>query len=120
MVKHRLVVVMSPRIRDRPGLCTVVSLSTTPPVPCMPYHCMIDIRPRLPPPFKSDDVWVKGDMIYAVGFHRLNLVRIGKDETGKREYYRHALGANDITRIRRCILNSMGLANLTKHLDSHT
>lgn len=36
MVKRRLVVVISPRIKARPGLCTVVALSTTLPKPVWP------------------------------------------------------------------------------------
>ena len=39
MVKRRPVVVISPKIRARPGLCTVVALSTTVPAPVMDYHC---------------------------------------------------------------------------------
>lgn len=73
MVKRRPVVVLSPKIAARPGLCTVVALSETEPHPRLPYHCQIDIRPKLPDGFNSDGVWVKGDMIYAVGFTVLTL-----------------------------------------------
>lgn len=38
MVKRRPVVVISPKIAARPGLCMIVSLSTTPPDPVMQYH----------------------------------------------------------------------------------
>jgi len=120
MIKHRLVVVLSPKIRGRPGLCTVVALSTTPPIPEMPYHCTIDIRPRLPAHFQSDGIWVKGDMIYAAGFHRLDFIRRGKDATGKRLYYNHLISREDMNRIRACVLSGIGLSNLTKHLASHT
>jgi mRNA interferase MazF len=71
MVKRRPVVVISPKIRQRPKLCTIVALSTTAPYPVMPYHCQIDIEPDLPMPLASRGLWVKGDMINAVGFHRL-------------------------------------------------
>lgn len=116
MVKRRLVVVLSPKIQARPGLCTVVSLSTTPPNPAMPYHCQIDIRPVLPAKYVSDGVWVKGDMVYAVGFHRLDLVRTGKDIYGNRNYYFSCLSADNIKKIRECVLHGMGLSALTKHL----
>ena len=86
MVKPRCVVVLTPKIKARPGLCTVVCLSTKPPDPVMPYHCQIDINPPLPKQWDSKGVWVKGDMIYAVGFHRLELIRMGKDRTGTRIY----------------------------------
>ena len=87
MVKVRPVVVISPKISGRPGLCTIVALSTTPPNPKMPFHDQISIVPRLPYPWDAESVWVKGDMIYAIGFHRLDLIRVGKDRNGKRIYH---------------------------------
>jgi uncharacterized protein YifN (PemK superfamily) len=116
MVKRRPVVVVSPRIRARPGLCTVVALSTEPPDPIMPYHCRIDLRPRLPHPWSSDGVWVKGDMINVVGFHRLDLVRLGKDEFGKRSYLLEPLDEATIRAIRACLLRALGLSTLTNSL----
>ena len=116
MVKRRPVVVLSPKIAARPWLCTVVALSTYPPDPIMPYHCQIDIRPRLPRPFESDGVWVKGDMVYSVGFHRLDLIRIGKDRHGKKIYRYDPLTSENIKKIRICVLRGMGMSVLTKHL----
>jgi uncharacterized protein YifN (PemK superfamily) len=116
MAKRRPVVIISPRMAGRPFLCTVVALSTTAPRPVMPYHCQIDLRPRLPPPLQSDGVWVKGDMVNAVGFHRLDLIRLGKDRNGKRIYLYDPLSADTIKKIRACMLRAMGLAVLTKSL----
>jgi uncharacterized protein YifN (PemK superfamily) len=116
MVKRRPAVVISPKIVARPYLCTVVALSTDPPDPIMPYHCQIDIRPQLPRPWSSDGVWVKGDMINAVGFHRLDLMRFGKDVTGKRNYLLDPLSEDNIKKIRACVLRAMGLSVLTKNL----
>jgi len=53
----------------------------------MSYHCQIDIRPELPDWMRSDGVWVKGDMISSVAFHRLDFIRLGK----------HSMGAGNIT-----------------------
>lgn len=116
MVKRRPVVVLSLKIAARPFLCTVVALSTKRPEPVMPYHCQVDLRPRLPPPFISDGVWVKGDMINTVGFHRLDLIRLGKDRRGKRMYLYQPLTADTVKKIRACVLRAMGLPTLTKHL----
>ncbi|TNE59577.1 MAG: type II toxin-antitoxin system PemK/MazF family toxin [Alphaproteobacteria bacterium] len=116
MVKRRPVVVISPKIAARPGLCTVVCLSTTAPENVMPYHCQIDIRPKLPTGFDSDGVWVKGDMIYSVALNRLDFFRFRKSETGKRQYYYDALSDYNIKRIRQCVLQGMGMSALTKHL----
>jgi mRNA interferase MazF len=78
MVKPRCVIVLSPRIRTRAKLCTVVCLSSTAPNVKQQYHCQLDISPELPSPWSSKGVWVKGDMIYSIGFHRLNLIRLQK------------------------------------------
>ncbi len=116
MVKHRPVVVISPKIVARPGLCTVVALSTTAPDPVMQYHRQIDIRPRLPARWDSDGVWVKGDMIAAVGFHRLDFLRYGKDVQGRRLYHYSPVSDENLRVIRACVLSGMGLAQLTKSL----
>jgi mRNA interferase MazF len=116
MVKRRPVVVVSPKIASRPGLCTVVALSTTAPDPVMSYHAQIDIRPKLPEPFQSDGIWVKGDMVNAVGFHRLDFIRLGKDKNGKRKYLYDPLSDEIIKKIRECMMHALGLAQLTKHL----
>jgi uncharacterized protein YifN (PemK superfamily) len=116
MTKHRLVVVLSPEIKSRPRLCTVVALSTTPPKQVMPYHVQIDISPSLPKNYTSNGVWVKGDMIYSVGFHRLDLIRTGRIIGGKREYYWNRLSESQLNQINKCVLHGMGLSTLTKHL----
>ena len=116
MVKPRCVIVLSPRIEKRAKLCTVVCLSTTDPRHVMPFHCRLDIRPALPRPWDSKGVWVKGDMVYSIGFHRLNLLRIGKDRAGKRVYRMDTLSAEQMKVVRCCVLRGLGLANLTKHL----
>jgi mRNA interferase MazF len=116
MVKRRPVVVISPKIGGRPGLCTVVALSATAPAPVMRYHCQIDIEPALPAPLSSKGLWVKGDMVNAVGLHRLDLIRLEKNFRGKKQYRYDPVSAEQLTEIRRCILMAMGLAGLTKHL----
>lgn len=115
MTKRRPVVVLSPKIAARPNLCTVVSLSTTPPAPILAYHCKIEV-PGLPAPWDGRETWVKGDMIYAVGFHRLDFFRLGKDARGKRQYLYKPLSNEAISEIRACVLKGLGLSLLTKHL----
>ncbi|QJE74113.1 type II toxin-antitoxin system PemK/MazF family toxin [Aerophototrophica crusticola] len=116
MVKRRPVIVVSPKISTRPGLCTVVALSTTEPRPKMPFHCEIDLDPPLPPPWGDTTRWVKGDMVCAVGFHRLDFIMLGKDMKGVRQYRYETITAADLRRVRGCILNALGLGGLTKHL----
>lgn len=120
MDKRRPVVVLSPKIKARHHLCTVVSLSTTAPDPVMPYHAQIDLRPRLPQRMQSDGVWVKGDMVNAVRFQRLDFIRRGKDADGKRIYLYEPISNENLRIIRQCVLRAMGMSILTKHLQCAT
>jgi mRNA interferase MazF len=116
MVKPRCVIVLSPRIRARAKLCTVVCLSNTAPDHEQQYHCQIDIEPALPVPWSSKGIWVKGDMIYSIGFHRLDLIRLGKDRGGKRIYRMEPISAEQMKLVKCCVLRGLGLSTLTKHL----
>lgn len=109
MVKRRPVVVISPKVRGRVGLCTVVPLSTTAPDPVMRYHLKLNLTPKLPSPFLSDNLWVKGDMIYTVSFKRLDLIRTGKDECGKRTYYYDTLNKEQLHNVLKAVLESLGI-----------
>jgi mRNA interferase MazF len=114
MVKRRPVVVISPQISTRPNLCTVVAMSTEEPHLKMPYHRKLDIT--LPPPWDEGPNWVKGDMIYAVAFHRLDLIRIGRSKDKRRIYSRVQLTYDELIEIKKCVLCALGLSALTKHL----
>lgn len=116
MVKRRLAIVISPPIESRFGLVTVVPLSTTPPESVMPYHAKIVVPFQLPPKWGNRERWVKGDMVNAVAFHRLDLLRLGKDRTGKRTYQLTPLPSGMIAQVRRCVLHGLGLGTLTTHV----
>jgi mRNA interferase MazF len=116
MVKARPCIVISKHMKARPDLLTVVPLSTTPPRPAMPWHCEIEIDLELPPKWSSKTCWVKGDMVYAIGFHRADLFRLGKDQAGRRMYQTAAISAAKFTQVQRCVLAAIGLSHLTKHL----
>jgi uncharacterized protein YifN (PemK superfamily) len=116
MVKTRCVIALSPKIVRRTALCTVVCLSRTAPDPVQQYYAQINIRPVLPLPWGSDDIWIKGDMIYSVGFHRLDLIRLGKDRTGKRAYRYDTISDAQMKTAKSCVLRGMGLSQLTKYI----
>ena len=116
MVKTRLAVVMSKQISARPGLCTIVPLSLSKPNRVMPYHCQIDPTFEIPEPWGNKERWVKGDMVLAVGFHRLDLLRIKRDRKGRRIYQNSTISDEDIGKIQSCILEGLSLGRLTKHL----
>lgn len=114
MVKRRPAIVICPKIAGRPGLCTVVPLSTTPPDPVMPYHSEIKLPFGLPHPFDADTQWVKGDMVAAVSFDRLDLIRLGKRPDGSRRYLITPIGEELMGVVQGCVLNGIGLQALTK------
>jgi|TARA_B100000315_G_C14563195_1_gene581580 uncharacterized protein YifN (PemK superfamily) len=116
MIKRRPVLIVSPRLRNREGLCTIVPFSTTTPTKIMPYHYRLHLDPPLPSPYTTQSQWVKCDMIYTVAFERLYLLRAGKDSDGKRIYDVRVVDKADLIKINECILHGLGMASLTKYL----
>lgn len=113
MVKRRPVVVISPRLRDRDGLCTVVPLSTTAPRSDVLHQCRLQLAESLPGPFTATEVWAKADMLATVGLVRLDLFRTGRGPDGRRIYLKPLISADDLDRIRACVLHAIGLGRLT-------
>lgn len=114
MVKKRPVVTISPRLKRRDGLITVVPLSTTAPTTVCDHHCKISLRQTLPEPFDSGEMWVKADMLATVGFQRLDLVRTGRDPFGKRKYLTPQLEPAALQIVYQCVLHAIGLGHLTR------
>ena len=116
MVKRRLAVVLTPKMKDRPSLCAVVPLSTTEPNPARPYHTEIDIPFALPKPWENQPRWVKGDMVCVVAMHRIELLRFQGKKQGRRQYQTSCLDEITFRRVRLCVLHGLGFSTLTKHL----
>jgi mRNA interferase MazF len=116
MNKRRPSIVISPKFKKRNNLCTVVPFSTTPPNPIMPYHYLLVLNPTLPPPYNSKKQWVKADMLATVSFDRLTLPFSGKGANGKRQYIKTVISGHDFKSIQKCILNAIGLNNLTQYI----
>lgn len=116
MVKRRPVIVVSPRLRKREKLCTVIPLSTTAPIPRMSYHYRLKLDEPLPKPYDSLVQWVKADMLATVSFDRLFLPYKRKDPNGKREYVIKVVEDSDLNNIRACMLHALALSPLTKYL----
>lgn len=110
MVKRRPVVVVSPRLKGRDSLCTVVPLSTTPPPKAVPYVCRIELPQALSEKFSSTVLWVKADMLATVAYRRLDLFRSKRDEKDhRRRYYTVRLTKQQMQDIRACILIALGI-----------
>ena len=109
IVKRRPVIAVSPKFKDRWGLCTIVPLSTTPPRPVKNYHYKLCTDPPLPDPYSSEWQWVKADMLYTVSFDRLHLPADGKENDGKRIYDIRTISNEDLHEIQQCIRHGLGL-----------
>lgn len=109
MIKARPVVVISRQLPGRPGLCTVVPLSTTPPVPVQPYHCEV-ATPDMPAPFTSATKWAKADMVYTFSLARLSRFRLhGRDADNKRIYVTGRVSLDDLAKIKECVRRALSL-----------
>lgn len=108
MVKRRPCIVLSPPIPGRSQLCTIVPLSTTAPNPVLPHHTEIVLDPALPHPYVSPRMWVKGDIVLTVAFHRLRLL-FSHWEHSQRVYDVRVLDTATLDRVRECVRCGLGL-----------
>lgn len=109
ITKRRPVIVISPRLRQRDGLCTVVPCSTTVPRKMQPYHHKLTVVPALPYPYDHEEMWLKADLVYTLSFERLFLPFIGKNAKGDRIYDVRHISDNDLNDIRDCVRSGLGL-----------
>lgn len=116
MTKRRPAIVLSPRLRHRPDLCTVIPLSGTEPNRVCDYHCIVEFNPVLPPPWDSPQYWAKCDMLATVGFHRLDLIRGPKDFEGKRKYVTTYVSNETLCLLKKAALCALGLSDLTDYV----
>lgn len=116
MVKRRPVVLISPRLKRRDTLATVVPLSTTPPDSVSDFHYELELDQPLPAPFDSPKMWVKADMLATVGFHRLDLIRSGRGADGKRKYLTQKITMVQLRCVYRAVLHAIGMSDLTRHV----
>jgi uncharacterized protein YifN (PemK superfamily) len=96
-------------MKTRPNLVTVVPLSTTPPNPIAPYHCEIDINVELPDRWSAKRCWVKGDMIYSLGFDRVDLFCLDKTPDGRRIYQTETVSRDTLLTVQRCVMAGLGI-----------
>lgn len=70
----------------------------------------------MPKDWGNIERWVKGDMVTTVGLHRVDLLMLGKDRSGKRVYQKQVIDDADFVKIKRCALHGLGFSTLTKHV----
>jgi len=108
MCKRRPAVVLSPPIPGRNFLCTIVPLSTTAPFPVLAHHMQITLNPALPRPYSEPTMWVKGDIVLTIGFHRLRFLFSGRKD-GQRIYDIRVLDQETMNKVRSCVRAGLGL-----------
>jgi uncharacterized protein YifN (PemK superfamily) len=109
MVKRRLAVVISPRLKRRDGLCTVVPLSTLDPVPVEAWHYQFELPKEPPEPFEGKVKWAKCDMLATVGFHRLLLPHT-RTAAGVRQNVIIRIGQGHLGAILNGVRSALGIA----------
>lgn len=110
MSKIRWVVVVSPKFLNRPGLCTVVPLSTTTPYTVANYHVKLDTDPA--PNASGADVWAKCDMLMTVDFARLSAWWDGKNHA-RRNYVKLKVSEEEFRKIQQGVAHALGLGVLS-------
>lgn len=100
IIKVRPVVVISPNHMKRPGLYTVVPLSTTKPKPKEKYHV------ELLNPITNDGslVWAKCDLVATVREQRLDRCKMSRGT-----YQVFYLTKEQVEEIRKCVAISIGI-----------
>ena len=110
MVKRRLAVVISPRLKRRNDLCTVVPLSTKAPNPVEEFHHLVTL-PQEVPSYEGLEKWAKCDMLATVAFHRLTLPHKKREQFEiARRYINMQISADDLAAIMNCVRRALGMA----------
>jgi len=106
MIKRRPVVVVSRHEAHRVKLCTVVSLSTTPPTPVESWHHNMP-HLRVSGWSADEGVWAKCNMLSTVSLERLNKPYF-RHRSGRR-YVTHLMSNDDLAAILACIRSYLKL-----------
>jgi len=116
MTKRRPVIVLRAS-RYGPKLATIACLSTSEPKPSQQYHLKMDnaLLPNIDF-FQDKETWLKGDMIYTVSHERLDLIKLGRLDGGKRQYFQQKLSRDHMREVYTCVLHGINLGGLSGHL----
>lgn len=107
MTKRRLAVTISPKLKRRNDLVTVVPLSQTEPKPLESWHVPLTIA--VPHPWGGDPRWAKCDMVATVGYARLNLPHTRHPVTNQRLFVQIELPEHEVEAIRSAVSAALGI-----------
>ena len=107
MSKRRLAITISPKLKRRNNLVTVVPLSTTAPDHVEAWHLPINLA--IPAPWGDAPRWAKCDMIATVAYSRVNLPHFRHPVTGSRQHWQYELSTELVDDLRRAVANALGI-----------
>lgn len=107
IIKKRPVIVITPRLPHRNGLCMVVPTSTTPPDHPQPFHVRLS-RNYVPGEPEDTPVWAKCDLITNV-----SMARLDRFKAGHRKYVAPMVSHEDLRAVRKGVLAALGFPDLT-------
>ena len=110
MIKHRRVIVVSPRNAGA-GVALVVPVSTTQPRQPRPVHVRLPGDAVYGCFAGTAEVWVKADLVAHVRFDRLSRVRVNY-----REIRTVRISRGDFRLVQSAVLRALGLGRLAEHL----
>lgn len=108
MIKKRLCVVVSPKLKRRDDLVSVVPLSESAPDPTEHWHHKIELVSKS---WGDGPRWAKCDMIATVGYARLSRPHYRHEVTGTRLYERLALTPDDISEVKTKVALALGISS---------
>ncbi|WP_106754276.1 type II toxin-antitoxin system PemK/MazF family toxin [Pannonibacter carbonis] len=108
MIKHRPVIILSPKLPNRSEIVTLVPLSTTAPRHNLPFVVRLS---RNYHPLEDDTlaVWAKCDMVMNVSRQRLDGFKIGR-----RKWATPMASEEDLHAVRIGVIHDLGLRDLLK------
>ncbi|WP_082445900.1 type II toxin-antitoxin system PemK/MazF family toxin [Sphingomonas sp. Leaf20] len=107
MIKRRLAVTISPKLKRRDALVTIVPLSMSVPAPVEAWH--VEVPNDIPDPWGPGPRWAKCDMVATVGYARLNLPHSKHHVTGVRQYHQIELDKAQVEQLRRAVSAAIGI-----------
>lgn len=107
MIKKRLAVTISPKLKRRDDLVSIVPLSATAPPQIEPWHVPINLD--VPGPWGFVERWAKCDMVATVGYNRLNLPHYRHEVTQARLFWQHELNEATVASLRSAVACALGI-----------
>lgn len=107
MVKRRLCVTISPKLKRRNDLVSVIPLSESVPEPVEEWHHKVELT--IPDPWGDGPRWAACDMVATVGYNRLSRPFTKHHVTGTRLFVSVQLDADTIRALRSKVALALGI-----------